>query len=109
MRPQRQRLNRVHAVEEAVRLCWIFSSSDVRMQRYRRSITLASGSMSPTKSKRPQALILAIGAALVIGVWLLREPLREQIRERATLANEAPAPEVVTEMIEQAANPGDAL
>ncbi len=54
-------------------------------------------------------LILSAGVALVVGVWLFREPLRQQIRENATLANEAPTPEIVAEMIEQAADPRAAL
>ncbi len=41
--------------------------------------------------------------------WVFREPLREQIRDRAMLANDAPTPEVVSDMIEQAADPRAAL
>ncbi len=47
--------------------------------------------------------------ALVVGVWFFREPLRQQIRESATLANDAPMSEVVGDMIEQAADPRAAL
>ena len=39
----------------------------------------------------------------------IREPLRQQIRERATLSNDAPTPEVVAEMIEQASDRPAAL
>ncbi|MBI4327016.1 MAG: redoxin domain-containing protein [Chloroflexi bacterium] len=46
---------------------------------------------------------------LVVGVWFFREPLRRQIRDSATLANDAPTPEVVSDMIEQAADPRAAL
>ncbi len=42
-------------------------------------------------------------------IWAFREPLRERIRESATLANDAPAPDAVSDMIEQAADPGAAL
>ena len=47
--------------------------------------------------------------AVVILAWLFREPLREQIRDRATLANDAPTEEVVSDMIDQAADPRAAL
>jgi len=50
-------------------------------------------------------LILGLGILIVTGVWFFREPLRGRIRERATLANEAPASELVDEMIEQADEP----
>lgn len=46
---------------------------------------------------------------MVLLVWLYREPVRGLIREEATLANEAPGPEVVEEMIQQAADPRAAL
>ena len=46
---------------------------------------------------------------LVAGIWFFREPLREQIRDNATLANDAPTPEVVSAMITQAADPRAAL
>ena len=54
------------------------------------------------KSRKPRRLLLGLGLALVVGVWFFREPLRQQIRESATLANDAPTPEVVSDMIEQA-------
>lgn len=57
----------------------------------------------------PRRLLLSLGLALVVGVWFFREPLRQQIRESATLANDAPTPEVVSDMIEQAADPRTAL
>lgn len=57
----------------------------------------------------PRRLLLGLGLALVVGVWFFREPLREQIRNKATLANDAPTPEVVADMIEQAADPRGAL
>ncbi len=61
------------------------------------------------KRRIPRRLLIGLGLALVIGVWLFREPLRERIRESATLANDAPTPEVVADMIEQAADPRVAL
>jgi len=73
----------------------------------------ATGSCScgtpASNSRKPRYLLLGLGVALVIGVWLFRDPLRERIREGATLANDAPAPEVVGDMIEQAADPRAAL
>lgn len=57
----------------------------------------------------PRRLLLGLGLTLVVGVWFFREPLRQQIRESATLANDAPTPEVVSDMIEQAADPRAAL
>jgi len=57
----------------------------------------------------PRRLFLGLGLALVIGVWLFRAPLRELIRNQATLANDAPNSEVVADMIEQATDPCTAL
>jgi thiol-disulfide isomerase/thioredoxin len=57
----------------------------------------------------PRRLLFGLGIILVMGVWFFREPLRQQIRESATLANDAPTPEVVLDMIEQAADPRAAL
>lgn len=54
-------------------------------------------------------LLLGLGLILVMGVWFYREPLRARIRESATLANDAPTPEVVSDMIEQASDPRAAL
>ena len=61
------------------------------------------------KSRMPRRLLLGLGLALVVGVWFFREPLRELIRNNATLANDAPNSEVVADMIEQAADPRAAL
>jgi thiol-disulfide isomerase/thioredoxin len=44
------------------------------------------------------------GIILVVGVWALREPLRRRISQSATLANPAPPPELVEEMIEASAD-----
>src|ERR1035437_9197526 len=55
--------------------------------------------------KRTRKDLIGIGVFLVIAVWFFRAPIRQQIRESVTLANDAPTPEVVSEMIEQAADP----
>jgi hypothetical protein len=52
---------------------------------------------------------LIAGALLIASVWFFRETVRERIRDSATLANDAPPAEVVSEMIERAANPRLAL
>lgn len=65
--------------------------------------------MHSHSGQSPRFLLLGLGLVLVIGVWFFREPLRARIRESATLANDAPTPEVVSDMIEQAADPGTAL
>jgi len=54
-------------------------------------------------------LLLGVGILVVSGVWLGRQPLREHIRNAATLANNSPPPEVVAEMIELATDPPAAL
>lgn len=59
--------------------------------------------------KRTRQVFIGMGMFLVIAVWFFRAPLRQQIRESATLANDAPTPEVVSEMIEQATDPRAAL
>lgn len=59
--------------------------------------------------KTPSLKIVIPLLAVAILAWLFRVPLREQIRDRATLANNSPAPEVVSDMINQAADPGAAL
>lgn len=64
---------------------------------------------APHVAKRPRALLLIIGAAIVAGVWLFRAPLQEKLRTSATLANDAPNSEAVADMIEQAAAPRAAL
>jgi thiol-disulfide isomerase/thioredoxin len=46
---------------------------------------------------------------IAAGVWLFRAPLQQWIRDRATLANQSPTPEVVSDMIERAADPHAAL
>jgi len=59
--------------------------------------------------KRTRQVFIGMGMFLVIAVWFFRAPLRQQIRESATLANDAPTPEVVSGMIEQATDPRAAL
>ncbi len=60
-------------------------------------------------NRMPRRLLVGLGLAVVVGVWFFREPLRQQIRESATLANDAPTPEVVSDMIEQATDSRAAL
>jgi thiol-disulfide isomerase/thioredoxin len=51
--------------------------------------------------QKPRRWLLAgLGICLVVGIWLLREPLRRRLGENATLANPAPPPELVEEVIE---------
>jgi len=64
---------------------------------------------APAKSKRLRWPLLVVGAVLLVGTWVFREPLRQQIRNRAILADDAPTPEAVGEMIEGAADPRAAL
>ena len=59
------------------------------------------------KRLRPKLVVPLIAVAIL--TWLFRAPLQRQIRESATLANDAPTPEVVSDMIEQAADPRAAL
>jgi thiol-disulfide isomerase/thioredoxin len=61
------------------------------------------------KGRMPRRILVGLGLALIVGVWFFREPLRELIRNKATLANDAPNSEVVADMIEQAADPRAAL
>jgi hypothetical protein len=64
--------------------------------------------MEPRRIIRPW-LLLGTGLLLIAAVWFFRAPLREHLRNAATLSNNAPPPEVVAEMIEQSANPQAAL
>jgi len=57
----------------------------------------------------PRYWLVGIGLAIGVGVWLFRAPLQDKIRTSATLANDAPNSEVVSDMIEQAADPRVAL
>jgi thiol-disulfide isomerase/thioredoxin len=59
--------------------------------------------------KKPSLKLVLPLVATVILTWVFREPLRQQITKSATLANDAPPPEVVADMIEHAANPHEAL
>jgi thiol-disulfide isomerase/thioredoxin len=54
----------------------------------------------PMRAKSRYGLFLGVGFAVVLGVWLFREPLRNRITQSATLANPAPPPELVEEFIE---------
>ena len=59
--------------------------------------------------KRPRLKLVIPWVGLLILACLFRAPLLEQIRDRATLANDGPSPEVVSDMIEQASDPRGAL
>src|SRR5437899_3269466 len=59
--------------------------------------------------KRSRKVLLGTGTLLVVAVWFFRTPLQQKIRDSATLANDAPTPEVVLDMIEQAADQPAAL
>jgi len=62
---------------------------------------------SVPRQLRAQFLIpLIVGA---MAVWFFREPLRERVTRSATLANDAPTPEVVADMIEQSSDARGAL
>jgi thiol-disulfide isomerase/thioredoxin len=54
-------------------------------------------------------LWLSLGSAVVIGVWLVREPLRHRIAESAVLTNPAPTPDLVEETIENSPDPAAAI
>ena len=54
------------------------------------------------RGKIKNRLLIGAGIALVVGVWIFREPLRNRISQSATLANPAPPPDLVSEMIERA-------
>ena len=69
---------------------------------------------APLRAPRPSSRRLRpwlplAGALVIAGVWLWRAPLEDRIRERATLANDEPTPDVVASMIRQAADPPAAL
>ena len=59
--------------------------------------------------KLPGRKIVIPLLAVTLLAWLFRATLREQIRDHATLANDAPPVDVVSDMIEQAADPHAAL
>lgn len=65
--------------------------------------------VSSSVAKRPRLALLVVGGALLAGVWLFRAPLQETIRTGATLANDVPNSDAVSEMIEKAAEPRAAL
>ncbi len=52
------------------------------------------------KSRLPNRFLLGLGIVVVVAVWFFREPLQNKIARTATLANQAPPPELVEEMIE---------
>ena len=52
------------------------------------------------RQKSRSGLFLGLASVAVGGVWLFRDPLRSRITQRAALANPAPPPELVEEVIE---------
>lgn len=72
----------------------------------------ADASQDPTAGKsnrRRNLFALVLGVGLIAGLWLLRAPLQEWVRDRATLANDSPTPEVVAAMINKAEDPQASL
>ena len=59
--------------------------------------------------RRPLLIWMILGVGILVVAWAFREPLRDRIRQSATLSNDSPPPEVVADMIEQAADPVAAL
>src|SRR5437763_1325029 len=60
---------------------------------------------APRQRSLLRTVVLGVALAGAIAVWFFREPLRNRITERATLANDAPPPEVVEDMIQNARDP----
>jgi len=70
----------------------------------------ASPAIVPARRSRlSRVWLLGFSLAVVAGVWLARESLRRWITQTATLANDAPAPDLVEDMIQHAADPRAAL
>ena len=59
--------------------------------------------------KTPKLRLILPFVVVAVLVWVWREPLRRQIVKSTILANSAPPPENVADMIERAANPPDAI
>ena len=68
-----------------------------------------AGHQSARRKAIQRIVLLAFGVSLVGLVWVFREPLQGELFRRATLANAAPPPELVLEMIRQAPDPQAAL
>jgi len=49
-------------------------------------------------------MFISFGVAIIVGTWIFREPLRSYISESATLANPAPPPDLIEDMIEKSAD-----
>jgi thiol-disulfide isomerase/thioredoxin len=64
-------------------------------------------SRKPRGAFRTASFVLALVGALIL--WSFREPLRNRFAEKVTLANDAPPPQIVEEMIQNAADPRAAL
>lgn len=64
---------------------------------------------APAKRPRRRAWVLAAGLALALVAWVFRAPLQHSITERAILANGAPSPAALSEVILSAGDPVRAL
>src|SRR5689334_8980237 len=54
-------------------------------------------------------IFVGLGVAVIVVVWLFRDSLRGRITRHATLANPAPPPELIEEMIEAASDRSAAI
>lgn len=54
------------------------------------------------QKRRNGLLVPGLGMLVIVALWFVREPLQEKVRTEGTLANDAPSPEVVEEMITMA-------
>ncbi|MCI0744005.1 MAG: TlpA family protein disulfide reductase [Verrucomicrobia subdivision 3 bacterium] len=72
-------------------------------------IDSAQSESVPQRQRVARIAILGVGLVCVLMIWVFREPLRNRVVETATLANESPTPDVVEEMIRQAADPRAAI
>jgi thiol-disulfide isomerase/thioredoxin len=64
----------------------------------------APGSRRSQRKRLPNRLLLATGLGLILVVWLFLEPLQNRIIWSVGLANPAPPPELVEEIIENSPN-----
>src|SRR5919108_2371054 len=66
-------------------------------------------SASPTSGSRwrhrLRKFVLCAGLVVALALWFFGKPLRSRLAEKATLMNDAPPPEAVEEMIQNAPDP----
>lgn len=70
---------------------------------------MVSKSKNVKRRARLRPSLLVVGCTIVGLVWIVRAPVREWLFRRGTLANSAPTPALVTEMIRGATEPRTAL